>query len=137
MRSCVAATATSPGTSPRAMAAVSSRSSAAAASARCASAERAGALDTTSAATVATARAERRGIPLTLLRTTEQSAEDRLGEDVALHRLEHVRTRFERVARRLDADRRVERVDLEHVVMLRSVRAGARSPVHQPGRADL
>src|SRR5437016_5685273 len=46
-----------------------------------------------------------------LLRTLEQPAVDRLAEDVALHRLHHVRARLEGVGGRLHVELRVERVD--------------------------
>ena len=67
-----------------------------------------------------------------LLRALEQSAVDRLAENVSLHRLHHVRARLESVGGRLDVDHRVERVELEHVVMLRTVRAGAGTAIHRP-----
>src|ERR1051325_849974 len=72
-----------------------------------------------------------------LLRTTEQPAVHGLREHVALHRFHDVRAGLERVRRRLDGDRRVERVQFEHVMMLRTVRAGAGAAVDLTRRADL
>src|ERR1700687_2823862 len=72
-----------------------------------------------------------------LLRTPEQSAVQGFRENVSLDGLHHVRPCLEGVGGRLHVDRRIQRVELEHVVMLRAVRARTRPAIHLPGRADL
>src|SRR5260370_37126224 len=62
-----------------------------------------------------------------LLRAPEQSAVDCFREDVSLHRLQDVRSCLERVGGWWNVDLRVQRVELEHVVMPRTVRSGARA----------
>lgn len=62
-----------------------------------------------------------------LLRPAEQAAVYDFAEDVSLDGLEHIRARLERVGRRLHVEHRVKRVELEHVMVLRTVRAGAGS----------
>ena len=58
----------------------------------------------------------------TLLRPAEQPDVDGLAEDVSVHRLEDFRARLPGVGAWLDVDLRVERVDLDRVVMKRSIR---------------
>src|SRR5580765_5694867 len=73
----------------------------------------------------------------TLLWPLEQPAVDRLAKDVPLHRFHDVRACLERIRRRLHVELDVERVDFEHVVMLRAGRGGAWSSIHRTGCADL
>src|SRR5436190_10570916 len=72
-----------------------------------------------------------------LLRPLEQPAVDRLSKDMSLHRFHDVRACLERIRRWLHVELGVERVDFEHVVMLRTGRRRARSSIHRAGRADL
>src|SRR6186997_2423369 len=65
-----------------------------------------------------------------LRRAAEQPSVNGLAEHVPLHRGEHLRARFERISPRRYVELRVERVDLEHVVMARTRRGRARAAVH-------
>src|SRR6478672_7912879 len=56
-----------------------------------------------------------------LLRTAEEAHVDRFGEDVPFHRLPHRGARHPRIGAGLHVQLRVERVELERVVMLRPV----------------
>src|SRR5688572_28638145 len=72
-----------------------------------------------------------------LRRAAEQPSVDGLAEHVPLHRLEHLRARLERVGPRRYVELRIERIDLEHVVMARARRGRARAAVHLSRRAVL
>src|SRR5262245_48377221 len=72
-----------------------------------------------------------------LRRAAEQPSVDGLAEHVPLHRLEHLRARLERVGPGRYVELRVERIDLEHVVMAGARRGRARAAVHLARRAVL
>src|SRR6188768_3560909 len=72
-----------------------------------------------------------------LRRPAEQPSVNGFAEHVSLHRLEHLRARLERVGPWRHVELRVERVDLEHVVMARARRGRARAAVHLSRRAVL
>src|SRR4029450_2913251 len=72
-----------------------------------------------------------------LLGPPEQSAVDRFSENVSLHRLHDVGARLEGVAGWLDIELGVQRVELEHIMMLRPGRRRTRTAIHLACRADL
>src|SRR5580698_8640505 len=63
------------------------------------------------------------------LRPSEQTSIDRFRQDVTLNRFDHVGARIESVGRWFHVERSVEGVELKHVVVERSVRAGSRTAV--------
>src|SRR5688572_32136957 len=73
----------------------------------------------------------------TLLRTLEEPCVDRLAEDVPLHGRHDGRAGLLLVGAGGHVDRRVERVQLERVVVLRTGVTGAGAGVDLPRRADL
>ena len=60
-----------------------------------------------------------------LLRPSEQAPVDGLCQDVTLNRFDHVGARLERVGRWFHVHLSVQRVELENVVVKRTVRGGS------------
>src|SRR5688500_5615865 len=77
------------------------------------------------------------GLARLLRRTPEQSAVDGFAEHVALHGGKDLRARLERIGGRRHVELRVERVELEHVVVARTGRRSAGPTIDLARRADL
>ena len=71
------------------------------------------------------------------LRTPEQPTIHSFPENVSLHRFHHIRSRFKCVSRWFDVEFCIQRIELEHVVMVRTIRGSAGTTIDLPGRADL
>src|SRR5580700_6771229 len=71
------------------------------------------------------------------LRPSEQAPVDGFCEDVTLNRFHHDGARLESVARWFHVQLGVQGVELKHVVMERTIRAGSRTAVHGSCGADL